>query len=88
MIELYLDVEKRQKILDYDIENSEHDYDRDMYYIINTENQIICDIIYGMGVWELEEIGFKPIDICKIMEDDVMICFTNKSEYYIKEVEL
>lgn len=88
MIELYLDNDLREQLLNYDIEHSENCYDRNMYYITNSESQILYDIIYG-SCWKseiLEKMGFEKQDIDVIMNDDVNIKFTNKNKYYFKEV--
>ncbi len=86
MIELYLNEDMRESILNYDIENSERCYDRDMYYIQTSESQILYDIIYGYGEELLERLGFNVQDIKTIMEDDMNVKFTNKNKYYIKEL--
>lgn len=87
MIELYLTDKMREELLKYDIERNERTYDDILYYISNTENQILYDIIYGYGDDEiLVDIGFKKEDIKKIWEDDVNIKFTDNDEYYIKEI--
>lgn len=86
MIELYLNDDMRESILNYDIENSERCYDRDMYYIQTSESQILYDIIYGYGEELLERLGFNVQDIKTIMEDDMNVKFTNKNKYYIKEL--
>lgn len=86
MIELYLNDDMRESILNYDIENSERCYDRDMYYIQTSESQILYDIIYGYGEELLEKLGFNVQDIKTIMEDDMNVKFTNKNKYYIKEL--
>lgn len=88
MIELYLDMSMREAILNYDIEHSENCYDRNMYYISNTENQILYDIIYGMiyNTELLEKLGFDLKDIKLLETEDMNIKFTNKSNYYIKQI--
>ena len=86
MIELYLDEMMRESLLNYDIEHSENCYDRNMYYITNSESQILYDIIFGISKETLEKIGFDLKDIEIIMESDVNVKFTNKPKYYIMEV--
>ena len=89
LIELHLDGMMREALLNYDIEHSENCYDRNMYYITNSENQILYDIIFGLLNDErriLEKIGFDEEDIKIIDECDVNIKFTNKSNYFIKYV--
>ena len=84
MIELYLDEIMREQILNYDIEHSDGSYDNMMYYIQNSESQVLYDIIFGVTEKDLEKFGFKNDDIKLIMESDVNIKFTNKNNYYIK----
>lgn len=84
MIDLYLDSVMREQILNYDIEHSEQNYDNLMYYIQNSESQVLYDIIFGVTEKDLEKFGFKNDDIKLIMESDVNIKFTNKNNYYIK----
>lgn len=86
MIELYLDNDIREQLLNYDIEHSENCYDRNMYYITTSESQILYDIIYGYDKELLEKVGFKPQDIEIILEDDMNVKFTNKKNYYIKQI--
>lgn len=89
MIELYLDECMREQLLNYDYEHSGMDYDTMMYYAQNTESQILYDIIFGLIYDEeniLEKFGFSRNDIDIMEESDVNIYFTNKQNYYIKEV--
>lgn len=89
MIELYLDSAMREALLNWDYEHTETDYDNVMYYITNTENQILYDIIFGLmydGNKILQKLGFDGEDLKIIEESDVNIYFTNKQKYYIKEV--
>ena len=86
MIELYLDDVTRERMLNYDIEHNERCYDDMMYYISNSESQILYDILFGMSSLTLEKIGFNVDDIDIILESDVNIKFTNKKMYYIKEL--
>ena len=89
MIELYLDIDMREQLLNYDFEHSERCYDDVMYYITNTESQILYDIIYSIIYFRkdiLERMGFKQEDLEIIEEYDVNIKFTNKRKYYIKEI--
>lgn len=89
MIELYLDIDLREQLLNYDFEHSEKCYDNVMYYISNTESQILYDIIFGLighMNYILEKMGFKQEDLEIIELDDVNIKFTNKNNYYLKEI--
>ena len=83
MIKLYLNETIREQMLNFDIENSEHSYDRDMFYITNSEKDILRNIIHGWGEMLLEKIGFHQSDIDLIMNDEIDIEFSNKRDYYI-----
>ena len=86
MIELYLDECMRERLLKYDIERSEMTCDNCMYYISNTESQILSDIIDNLDFGDidlLKELGFKEEDIDLLFNYDITIKFTNEDNYYI-----
>ena len=84
MIKLSLSDKMREKILEYDIENSEHCYDRDMFYITYSEKEILRHIIRGWGEMVLSSVGFNQSDIELILNDEIKIDFSNEKEYYIE----
>lgn len=74
----------REAILNYDIENSTDDYDRNMWYIKTSEKEILYNCICGWGD-ELEKVGFKKEDIELLINNNFKfnVEFTNKKDYYI-----
>lgn len=90
MVIVFLDKKTREGVLDYDVQTTEHSYDRDMYYITHSEKQILHDIIDGMIGWEeeeerLKEFGFKRSDIDKMRNGKFKVEFTDK-KMYIEDV--
>lgn len=85
MITIYLSESIREQMLNFDIENSEHCYDRDMFYITYSEKEILRHIIHGWGEMLLEKLGFHQSEIECLMNNEIKVEFSNKKDYYIVE---
>ena len=84
---LYLDSDMREQLLNYDITNVEQNYDNLMFYITNSEKEILYNIILGLSIEILEKLGFSKEDSKLLFNtDQSYVEFTNKPKYYIKEV--
>ena len=89
MIELYLDENMRERLLKYDIDRNEMSCDNCMYYICNTESQILLDIIDNLDFGDiklLKELGFREEDIDLLFNHDINIKFTDKEKYKKKKI--
>ena len=84
MIRLYLNEVIREELLNYDIEHSEHCYDRDMFYIINSEEIILMNILENINTDVLIKMGFDDETIQVIQECDFEVRFTNRNKCYLK----
>lgn len=85
MIKLYLNEDMREAILNHDIEYSEDSYDRNMWYIQSSEKDILYHCICGW-LHDLERLGFKERDINLLKMGEFEVEFTNKKNYYIKQI--
>ena len=86
MVVVYLSEYVRDMLLYYDIENSEDSHERTFYYIENTPNKILHDIIDGFIGWhedELERLGFD-LDLEPLRDGKFTVEFTDKDDCYIE----